>query len=182
MSEMPTVCKFPKRPGGEVFSNHIPIVILQMGYRPFRSLPLAARQVKYLIVAIDYFTKWIEAEPLSSIAVARARKFVWQNIFTRFGILESVITDNGMQFADRKFRDFLSNYKVKHHFKLVEHPQANGQVEAANKIILRGLKKRLDDKKGAGHMNSRVYCGHIGQLLIQPWEKLHSSLLMGWMS
>ena len=74
--------------------------------------PLAPEQVKYLIVAIDYFTKQIEAKPLFSIMAAQARKFVWRNIFTRFGIPESLITDNGTQFADRKFRDFLSSYKV----------------------------------------------------------------------
>ena len=50
---------------------------------------------------------------------------------------------------DQKFRDFHVNYKVKHHFTLVEHPWANGQVEATNKVILQGLKKRLDDKKRA---------------------------------
>ena len=111
--------------------------------------PLAAGQMKYLIIAIDYFTKWIEAEPLSSITAAQAQKFVWQNIFTRFGIPESLITDNRMLFADRKFRDFLSSYRFRHHFTSVEHPQANGQVEVANKVILCGLKKRLDDKKGA---------------------------------
>ena len=64
---------------------------------------LAVGQEKYLIVAIDYFTKWIKAEPLSSIINAQAWKFVWWNIFTRFGILESLITDNGTQFIDRKF-------------------------------------------------------------------------------
>ena len=91
-------------------------------------LPLIAGQVKYLIVAIDYFAKWIEAEPLSSITAAQARKFVWRNISTQFGITEALITDNGTQFANRKFRDFLSNYKVRHHFISVEHPQANRQV------------------------------------------------------
>ena len=105
--------------------------------------PLVTGQVKYLIVIIDYFTKWIEAEPLSSIMAVQARKFVWWNIFTRFGILESIITDNGTQFADRKFRDFLSSDKVWHHFISVEHPQANGQVKTANKAILYGLKKGL---------------------------------------
>ena len=62
---------------------------------------------------------------------------------------ESVVIDNGMQFTDKKFEAFLISYKVKHHFTSVEHPKANGQVEVANKVILRGLQKRLDDLKGA---------------------------------
>ena len=111
--------------------------------------PLAAGQVKYLIVIVDYFTKWIEVEPLSSITAQQAWKFFWWNTFTRFGISNCLITDNGTQFTDHKIRDFLSSYKVEHHFTSVEHSQANGQVEAANKVILRGLKKRLNDKKGS---------------------------------
>ena len=49
---------------------------------------------------------------------------------------------------DKKFQGFLTSYKVKYHFTLVEHPQVNDQVEAPDKDILQGLKKRLDDQKG----------------------------------
>ena len=105
--------------------------------------PLATRQQKFLIIAIDYFTKWIEAESLSSIMAAQSRKFVWRNIFTQFGISEYLVTNNGAQFTDCKFREFLACYTVKHHFTSVELPQANGQVEAANKVILREIKKKV---------------------------------------
>nr|XP_025640759.1 uncharacterized protein LOC112735437 [Arachis hypogaea] len=70
-------------------------------------------------------------------------------VITRFGILENVISDNGTQFTDRKFVEFLANLGVKQKFSSVEHPQINGQVKSANKIILLGLKKQLDSKKGA---------------------------------
>ena len=110
---------------------------------------LALGQVKYVIMATDYFTKWIEAEPLSTIVVAQVMKFIWRNIFTHFEMPESMVTDNGIQFMEQKFWDFLTSYKVKHRFSSVEHPQANGQVEVANKVIFRGLKKRLDKRKGA---------------------------------
>nr|XP_025670582.1 uncharacterized protein LOC112770442 [Arachis hypogaea] len=62
-------------------------------------------------------------------------------VITRFGIPEVVISDNGTQFTDKKFTETK--------FSSVEHPQTNGQVESANKVILLGLKKRLDNKKGA---------------------------------
>ena len=61
---------------------------------------LALGQVKYLIIVIDYFTKWVEVEPLSTITVTQAQKFVWRSIFTRFRIPNSVVTDNKMQFID----------------------------------------------------------------------------------
>ncbi|XP_016185226.1 uncharacterized protein LOC107626849 [Arachis ipaensis] len=67
----------------------------------------------------------------------------------KFGILEVVISDNRTQFADKKFREFLSGLGIKQKFSSVEHPQSNGQVEAANKIIFKGLKKRLNQKKGS---------------------------------
>ncbi|XP_016182641.1 uncharacterized protein LOC107624718 [Arachis ipaensis] len=110
--------------------------------------PTAPGQLWYLIVAIDYYTKWIEAEPLASITAAQCRKFLWRQIITRFGIPEIVISDNGTQFADKKFREFLEGLRVSHRFSSVEHPQTNGQVESANKIIIKGLKKRLDEAKG----------------------------------
>ncbi|XP_057730408.1 uncharacterized protein LOC130945718 [Arachis stenosperma] len=62
---------------------------------------------------------------------------------------EVVISDNGTQFTDKKFTEFLTGLGIKQRFSSVEHPQTNGQVESANKIILLGLKKRLDNKKGA---------------------------------
>ncbi|XP_025638073.2 uncharacterized protein [Arachis hypogaea] len=74
-----------------------------------------------------------------------SKKFV----ITRFGIPEVVVTDNRTQFADKKFVEFLTGLGIKQKFSSVEHPQTNGQVEAANKVVLLGLKKRLDNKKGA---------------------------------
>nr|XP_025681124.1 uncharacterized protein LOC112782770 [Arachis hypogaea] len=70
-------------------------------------------------------------------------------VVTRFGIPEVVISDNSTQFTDKKFMEFLNGLGIKQRFSSVEHPQTNGQVESANKVILSGLKKRLDNKKGA---------------------------------
>nr|XP_025692462.1 uncharacterized protein LOC112794697 [Arachis hypogaea] len=70
-------------------------------------------------------------------------------VITRFGIPEVVISDNGTQFTDKRFTEFLTGLGIRQRFSSVEHPQTNGQVESANKIILLGLKKRLDNKKGA---------------------------------
>lgn len=67
----------------------------------------------------------------------------------RFGIPEVNVTGNGTQFADRGFWEIIKNLGIKHHFTSTEHPQTNGQVEAASRVILRGLKKRLDEAKGA---------------------------------
>nr|XP_025682159.1 uncharacterized protein LOC112783427 [Arachis hypogaea] len=110
--------------------------------------PTAPRQVKYLVVAIDYFSKWIEAQPLAKITSSQMISFVWKNIICRFGVPHHIVTDNGRQFTDHNFKEFLQNLKIKQHFSSVEHPQSNGLAEAANKVVLQALRKKLDDAKG----------------------------------
>jgi ribonuclease HI len=110
--------------------------------------PRAPGQNRYLIVGVDYFTKWIEAEPLAQITAHNVLRFFKRNILARFGIPHTVVTDNRTQFTDKKFQEFLINLKVTQHFTSVEHPQTNGQAEAANRVILRGLKRRLGEAKG----------------------------------
>ncbi|XP_016173132.1 uncharacterized protein LOC107615594 [Arachis ipaensis] len=130
---------------------------LLMASRPFSEwdvellgpFPVGPGQVKYLIVAIDFYTKLVEAEPLASISSANCRKFMWRQVISRFGVPEVVFSDNGTQFANKKFGEFLAGLGIKQKFSSVEHLQTNGQVEAANKVILQGLKKRLCQKKGA---------------------------------
>nr|KYP52320.1 Pro-Pol polyprotein [Cajanus cajan]KYP52335.1 Pro-Pol polyprotein [Cajanus cajan] len=110
--------------------------------------PPAKGQLKFLLVAIDYFTKWIEACPLAKITTENIRKFTWKNIVCRLAIPHSLVTDNGRQFIAQGFKDFLRELGIKHLLTSVEHPQTNGQAKAANKVILRVLKKCLRNAKG----------------------------------
>ena len=66
----------------------------------------ALRQLKFLVVGIDYFTKWVEAEPLASITEKSIRIFVWRNIIYRYGIPRVLVSDNGKQFDNSTFKDF----------------------------------------------------------------------------
>ncbi|GKB06657.1 reverse transcriptase domain-containing protein, partial [Tanacetum coccineum] len=63
-------------------------------------------KVKFLIVAIDYFTKWIEAKPVATITGNQVKKFVWDNIVCRFRLPGEIISDNGKQFQDNPFKDW----------------------------------------------------------------------------
>ncbi|GKA13352.1 reverse transcriptase domain-containing protein [Tanacetum coccineum] len=67
--------------------------------------PEGPGKVKFLIVAIDYFTKWIEAKPVTTITGNQAKKFVWDNVVCRFGLPGELIFDNGKQFRDNPFKD-----------------------------------------------------------------------------
>nr|KYP60573.1 Gypsy retrotransposon integrase-like protein 1 [Cajanus cajan] len=111
--------------------------------------PVAKGQCKFLIVTVDLFTKRIEVEPLACISAHQVQKFLWRNIITRFGIPHTLLTDNGLQFTDRKLNEFLAGLGVQHKVTSIEHPQTNGQAESANKVILSELKKQLGEAKGA---------------------------------
>ena len=87
-------------------------------------LPLGKGQVKFLLVAIDYFIKWVEVEALATITEVRIRSFVWKNIICRFGIPMTIILDNGQQFDSQGFRDFCSNLSIKNQFSSPGHPLA----------------------------------------------------------
>ena len=66
----------------------------------------------------------------------------------RFGVLNSLISNNGLQFDSKAFREFCSNLDIKNRYSTLVYPQNNGQAEATNKAIMNGLKKRLDGAKG----------------------------------
>ncbi|XP_075663217.1 uncharacterized protein LOC142632757 [Castanea sativa] len=90
----------------------------------------------------------INAEPLSNIRDLDAKKFVWKNIVTRFRIPHTLISDNGLQFDSKTFRRYCCELSIRNRYLTPAYPQGKMQVEAVNKVILNGLKKRLDEAKG----------------------------------
>ncbi|GJV09233.1 reverse transcriptase domain-containing protein [Tanacetum coccineum] len=98
--------------------------------------PEGPGKVKFLIVAIDYFTKWIEARPVATITGNQVKKFIWDNIVCRFGHLGEIC------------------------FASVNHSQANGLVERANRSLGEGIKARLDER-------SKDWIGELSHVL---WE------------
>ena len=85
-------------------------------------LPQGKRQMKFLLVAIDYFTKWVEAEALATITETKVPNFVWKNIVYRFGIPRMIISNNGRQFDSQAFRSFCSNLGIRNKYSLLGHP------------------------------------------------------------
>lgn len=111
--------------------------------------PKASSSKKFLLVATDYFTKWVEAIPLVNIFNSNVKTFLWENIVTRYGIPKMLVSDNGTQFKSQKrLLEFCEKLGIKHSFSSVAHPQTNGQAKAFNKVILKGLKRGLEDAKG----------------------------------
>ena len=94
--------------------------------------PTVLRQLKFMIVDIDYFTKLVEVEALATITKKNVRGFVWRCIICRFGIPRVLVSDNGKQFDNNSFQDFCSQLGIRNHYSSTAHPQANGQVEVTN--------------------------------------------------
>jgi hypothetical protein len=112
-------------------------------------LPTAQGNFKFAVVAVEYFTKWIEARPVATITSATIRKFFWQQIICRFGVPKELTVDNGKQFDCQDFREYSHSIGTKLHFAYVYHPQSNGTVERANGQIFSAIKKCLfEQKKG----------------------------------
>ena len=103
---------------------------------------------RFVLVTVNYFIKWVEAEALANIRDVDVKKFVWKNIITRFGVPDSLISDNELQFDSKTFHGFCSDLGIKNWYSTLAYPQSNGQAEATNKAIVNGLKKRLDSAKG----------------------------------
>ena len=101
-----------------------------------------------MLVDTDYFTKWVEAKPLANIRDVDAKKFVWKNIVTPFGLPHSLISDNGLQFDKKDFRRYCCELGVTNIYSTPTYSQGNGQAETINKVIVNGIKKRLDGAKG----------------------------------
>lgn len=90
----------------------------------------------------------MEAEFVAQITTEKVRWFYWRNIICCFGIPGIIVSDNGSQFASTSIIEFCKDLGIQNQFISVEHPQANGQAEATNKIILSGIKKKLYKAKG----------------------------------
>lgn len=129
-----------RQPQHELTSISSPWPFYQWGIKIVGPFPEAPGRVKFLVVATDYFTKWVEAEPLATITGQKIVKFVYRNIVCRFGIPGKFISDNGKQFAENPFKSWCDELKIKQTFTSVAHPQANGQTEVTNRTLLQGLK------------------------------------------
>uniref|UniRef100_A0A2N9ERL6 Reverse transcriptase n=1 Tax=Fagus sylvatica TaxID=28930 RepID=A0A2N9ERL6_FAGSY len=113
----------PRVPPEEITPITLPWPFAQWGPDIMGPFPVGTKQAKFLVVAIDYFTKWVEVEPSATISEKNVKGFVWKAVICRFGIPRVLISDNG------------------------KHPQPNGQVEITNRTLLKQIKTRLEGAK-----------------------------------
>ncbi|XP_057452690.1 uncharacterized protein LOC130744532 [Lotus japonicus] len=113
--------------------------------------PSSSRKHKYIIVAIDYFTKWVEAIPLQNVTQETVIDFIQNHNVYRFGLPESLTTDPSTMFVGRKVAAFTESWGIKLLTSTPYYAQANGQVEAANKTLISLIKKHVGRKPKSWH-------------------------------
>ncbi|XP_015161092.1 uncharacterized protein [Solanum tuberosum] len=108
--------------------------------------PAASNGHRFILVAIDYFTKCVEAVSYKSVTKKVVADFVRNNLICRFGVPESIITDNGANLNSHLMREICEQFKITHRNSTTYRPQMNGAVEVANKNIKKILRKMIDNR------------------------------------
>ena len=98
----------------------------------------------YILLAVDYVSKWVEAIATPTSDAKVELKFLQKNIFTRFGALIAIINDDGSNFYNKIFNALLAKYGMKHKIALAYHLQTNGQAEVSNREIKQILEKMVN--------------------------------------
>ena len=96
----------------------------------------------YILVAVDYVSKWVEAAATKTNDHKVVVKFLQSNIFSRFGCPRAIISDEGTHFVNKHFAALVKKYSITHKVTTPYHPQTSGQVEVSNREVKRFLEKR----------------------------------------
>ena len=97
----------------------------------------------YILLSVDYVSKWVEAIPMRTNDHKVVLKFIKEHIFSRFGVPRAIISDGGIHFCNRSFENLLKKYGVTHKVSTAYHPQTNGQAELANREVKHILEKTV---------------------------------------
>ncbi|KAL2235781.1 UNVERIFIED_CONTAM: hypothetical protein Sindi_1310300 [Sesamum indicum] len=136
-------CLDHERAKGKIFSSKDYQAGLLLAYHGIDILgpfPPARAQKKFIIVAVEYFSKWVKAEAVAKIAEGELINYIWNNIICRFVIPRIIVSDNGTQFQGKRITAWCKELKIQQNFTAVDHSQVNGQTKVTNRTILQHSK------------------------------------------
>ncbi|GJY83053.1 reverse transcriptase domain-containing protein [Tanacetum coccineum] len=107
-----------------------------------------SRGNKYILIAVDYLSKWVEAKALPTNDARVVVKFL-KSLFARFGTPRAIISDRGTHFCNDKFAKVMSKYGVTHRLAIAYHPQTSGQVEVSNCGLKRILERTVGENRAS---------------------------------
>ncbi|GJU39059.1 reverse transcriptase domain-containing protein [Tanacetum coccineum] len=102
--------------------------------------------IQYILVAVDYLSKWVEAKALPTNDARVFVKFL-KSLFALFGTPHAIISDRGTHFCNDKFAKVMLKYGVTHHLSTAYHPQTSGQVEVSNRGLKRILERTIGENR-----------------------------------
>ncbi|RDY02026.1 Pol polyprotein, partial [Mucuna pruriens] len=98
---------------------------------------------RFILVAIDYFRKWVEATSYANVTKSVVVNFIKRDIICRYGLMAHIITDNGTNLNNKMMTKLCEQFMIKHHHSTPYHPKMNGAVEVANKNIKKIVQKTM---------------------------------------
>jgi hypothetical protein len=104
-----------------------------------------SKSYEYILVAVDYVSKWVEAMPYRAADANNSKKMFEEIIFPYFGVPRMVISDGRTHFTDKNFHNYLAKHGIYHNVTTPYHPQKSGQVETSNKQIKNILQKTVNE-------------------------------------
>jgi hypothetical protein len=113
--------------------------------------PGSSKGHRFILVATNYFTKWTEVVPLRNMTHREVISFLQEHIIYRFGVPQTLTTDQGPSFMPHKFMELVESMKIKLLNSSPYYAQANGLVEASNKVLIKIIKKRIKDNPRRWH-------------------------------
>ncbi|MCO5603370.1 hypothetical protein L7F22_057520 [Adiantum nelumboides] len=123
--------------------------------------PAYKSHAQCIIVATDYLTKWVEAKATTKNDAKTTAQFLYENIFTRYGLPIEIVSDRGTRFINEVIEQLLDEFMVIHRKSAPYHPQANGQAESTNKIIVTVLTKIVSESRANWDQSYIQLYGHI---------------------
>jgi hypothetical protein len=118
--------------------------------------PVSSKGHRYIIVAIEYFTKWVKAMKTFNNDGETTNLFIFNQIVARFGILKDIVTDHGSHFQNKMMSELKLNLGLRKEHSSPYYPQVNGQVEAVNKSLNTILQRTINSAKSNWYLLSIV--------------------------
>jgi IS30 family transposase len=126
------------------------------------SISPMSRKKNYILVCTYFVTKWVEAKSLYQATEKSVVEFIYEDIFTHFGVPREIVTDQGAQFTSKLMKELIDKYGIKHCKSSPYHPQDNGQVESTNKVLEAILTKTI-------HLHHKDWADRLLEALWAYW-------------
>jgi transposase InsO family protein len=140
--------------------------------------PSSSKGHRFMLVATDYFTKWTEVVTLKNMTHKEVVEFITKHIIHRFGIPQTLTTDQDTSFVSSQVREFIESYKIRLLNSSPYYAQANGQAKSSNKTLIKLIKKKIEDNSRRWHevLSEALWAHRIsrhGATKVTPFELIY---------